>query len=313
MNTRQLEYIKAVADTMSFSEAAKALYVSQPSLSQYVKKVEDEIGTEIFVRTTPLKLTYQGEIFLRFAKKVLAEEKELNLFMEDISVNKIGSVRVGAGPLNSSVVLPKITCDFLKDYSNVKVNISEAVESELIECLDRGEVDLILTVMTPQIPDNYIMEEVAREQYVLAVPQTLDKRNDLYSYKRDAELGIDGLPLINIKECRDLPYIMQTSQMPAHNIFEALCRSEGFLPSEKITVKNINTAIQMANEGLGACFIPSSVMNALDDRINCYRLEGNSANRVIKIIYRRSMIPSGVQQAFMEAIREYYINIGKRL
>lgn len=305
MNTRQLEYIIAVSDTLSFSEAAKKLFVSQPSLSQYVKKVEEEIGNEIFVRTTPLKLTYQGEIFVRYAKKVLEEELQFKAAMKDISDNEAGVITIGAGPLNSEIVLPEIIASFTELYPNIEVNVLEYAESDLIEALDKGEIDLLLTVMSPQIQDNYIIEEVMREQYVLAIPQRLDPKASTY-LRENYKDSVGSFPIINIKECKNLPYIMQTSMMPAHGIFVNLCRREGFLPKSKITCKNINTAINLAKRGTGACFIPSSVTTAISDELNFYKVEGNEANRVIKIISRKSMKASIVQETFVSLIRKYY-------
>lgn len=300
MNTRQLEYIVAISETLSFSETAKQLYVSQPSLSQYVKKVEAEIGADIFIRTTPLKLTYQGEIFVRYAKKVLEEEKRLKLNLADILDNKEGVITIGTGPLNAALVIPEITDEFLKRYPDIKVNVSESAESDLLDLLDNGTVDILLTVMNPQILDNYVVEEVAREHYVLAVPPKLDRKADEYVCINDE------LPIININECRYLSYIMQTNLMPAHIIFENLCRKEGFSPQTKVTCKNINTAIHFAGMGIGACFIPSSVLPSLKDELNCYRLEGDDANRVIKIIYRKSMNLTVIQNEYIKTIRAFY-------
>lgn len=304
MNTRQLEYIVAVSDTLSFSEAAKRLFVSQPSLSQYVKKVEEEIGNEIFIRTTPLKLTYQGEIFVRYAKKVLEEEKHFRAAMKDISDNEAGIITVGAGPLNSALILPDIIKDYSEAFPNIEVNVLEYAESDLINALDLGEVDILLTVMTPQIADNYIIEEVKCEQYILAIPEKLDP--NAATYVKSEKTDTESFPVINIKECKNLPYIMQTSMMPAHSIFENLCRREGFSPYSKINCKNINTAIHLAMVGLGACFIPSSVALGISGDLNFYRLEGNEANRIIKIVCRKSFKPSIIQEAFLDSIRDYY-------
>ncbi len=304
MNSRQLEYIVMVSEVMSFSEAAKQLYVSQPSLSQYVKKVEEEIGADIFVRTTPLKLTYEGEIFVRFAKKVLEEERMLQTEMNDIRDNKIGQIQIGAGPLNSTLVLPRIIEKYMESHPNTEIQISESAESDLMELLDSGKVDFLISVIQPAIKDAYIVEEVFREQYVLAVPENLD--SFLSKEKQNSITKQKDLPTIHIRACKQLPYILQTSSMPAHAIFEGLCRREGFIPNCKLTCKNINTAIHLAQRGVGACFIPSSVSKEVSNYLNCYRLEGNEENRVINIIYRKSMKLSQIQKDFMEAIRAFY-------
>ncbi len=304
MNTRQLEYVVAVYETRSFSEAAKQLYVSQPSLSQYVKKIEQEIGTEIFVRTTPLKLTYQGEIFVRYAKRVLEEEKQLEAVMNDISANRTGCINLGAGPLNSSTVVPRLTADFIREYPDVEINICEEQEEGLAELLDSGETDFILTVMEPPVDSNYVIEEVAREQYVLAIPAGLDVVNDPRASGKVKKY--QEIPSLHIGVCRKIPYIMQADRMPAHVIFENLCREEGFVPKAKVICRNINTAVAFAQTGAGACFVPFGTVKERETGLNCYRVEGDDSDRVIRLIYRKSMALSQLQKAYMEKVRAYF-------
>lgn len=304
MNSRQLEYVVAVSETLNFSEAAKQLYVSQPSLSQYIKKVEAEIGAEIFVRTTPLKLTYEGEIFIRYAKTVLNEERNLALAMSDISENKIGEIKIGAGPLNSAGVLPHILDDFIKKNRDVKISISEAAEADLVDMLDNGEVDIILTVMNPPHSEDRIVEEIAREQYALVIPEEMDPRTDSYviSPKRKSVL-----PTIDIQEIKDIPYIMQDQAMPAYIILEELFRRNGIVPKSKINCKNINTAIQLARRGVGACFVPSSIIGEIPQSIlHCYSINGNETVRIIKIMYRKSMKLSKIHNDLLHEIRTFY-------
>lgn len=304
MNIRQLEYVVAVYDTLSFSEAAKQLYVSQPSLSQYVKKIEKEIGTEIFMRTTPLKPTYQGEIFVRYAKHVLEEQRQFEIMMNDIAENKAGSIELGAGPLNSSTVVPRLTEAFIREYPEVEINICEEKEEGLIELLDSGEVDIILTVMDPPVDSNYVIEEVAREQYILAIPEQLDPFHTPCGKRKDWKST--DIPPIDIKACREIPYIMQTNMMPAHIIFENLCRGQGFIPKSKVICKNVNTAVAFARTGVGACFVPFSIVNEVREGLNYYKIAGNEENRIIRVIYRKSMALSRIQEAYVEKVREYF-------
>ncbi|MCQ2522811.1 MAG: LysR family transcriptional regulator [Lachnospiraceae bacterium] len=304
MNTRQLEYIVDVSDTLSFSESAKRLFVSQPSLSQYVKKIEKELGADLFVRTTPLKLTYEGEIFIRYAKKVLEEENFLQAEMSDISLNNIGMINVGAGPLNSANVLPLVISEFSKKNPKVEINVIEYAETELLPALDRGEMDILLTVVNPQLSENYRIEEMAREEYVLAIPAQMDPNKDTYLAKEG--MRVKDFPIINVNECKNLPYIMQTNMMPAHIIFDNLCRKEGFIPTVKTRCKNIYTAIKLAATGLGACFIPSSVVDTVNYDLHFYRIEGNDSDRVVKLVYRKSMNLSPIQKEFVDLISKYY-------
>lgn len=304
MNSRQLEYVVVVSETLSFSEAAKQLYISQPSLSQYIKKVEKEIGAEIFTRTTPLRLTYEGEVFVRYAKMVLDEEKHLETIMSDISNNELGALKIGAGPLNSATVLPNVLDKFSVEYPNIEIILSESIETDLIKQLESGEVDILLTVINPKNEEGFIIEEVSREQYILAVPKVIDVNDK--EYKKLLKKNDNEMPVINILKCRDLPYIMQSQFMPAHILFEDLCRKNGFVPYSRFTCKNINTAIGLAGKGLGACIIPSSIVDEIPAQFNYYKIEENYSKRIINIIYRRGMKLTKIHNAFINEIKKYY-------
>lgn len=76
MNTRQLQYVLTVAEERSFSAAAEKLMISQPSLSQFMQKLEGELGANLFERTVPLSLTQAGELYVQMARKMLVEEAE---------------------------------------------------------------------------------------------------------------------------------------------------------------------------------------------------------------------------------------------
>jgi len=96
MDFHQLEYVMAIAEEKSFSKAAKKLYISQPSLSQYIMRLEEQIGIKIFDRTTnPLILTFAGEKYLEAAKNILILNNQLKRVLVDIADSKKGRLTIG--------------------------------------------------------------------------------------------------------------------------------------------------------------------------------------------------------------------------
>ncbi len=108
MNSRQLQYVTTVAETGSISAAAQKLYISQPSLSQYIQKIEGELGIELFERTSPLRLTTAGKVYVETAKNILLEQSELEKVIGDIKDYKYGSLTIGTTPYWPAWVLHRL-------------------------------------------------------------------------------------------------------------------------------------------------------------------------------------------------------------
>ena len=120
MNTRQLRYVIKVAEERSFSIAAKKLYIAQPSLSQFISKVEKEVGYELFDRmATPLKLTAAGEVYVKTAQEILNLKHAMENRLRDMGKAQYGKLAVGVSPYNG--LMPSALKQFFDTFPNCKV------------------------------------------------------------------------------------------------------------------------------------------------------------------------------------------------
>ncbi|MEN6314888.1 MAG: LysR family transcriptional regulator, partial [Clostridiaceae bacterium] len=151
MDFRQLHYMLKVAEEKSFSKAAKKLYISQPSLSQYISNVEQQLGVRLFDRTTnPLTLTYAGELYEETAKNILYLKDQLLSQMDDIANLQRGHITIGISPFRSTYFLPTILPLFKKNYPGIDVSLAEGTMAELLELAINGATDF--SIMTLPIP-----------------------------------------------------------------------------------------------------------------------------------------------------------------
>ena len=115
--SQQIEYVLTLAEEKSFSKAAQKLYVTQPSLSQFIKNLEKELRVPIFDRSTsPIRLTPAGEAFVNAARKIKAIEDELNQQIADLTNLNTGDLRIGTSPFRASCLLPKSIAKFQELY-----------------------------------------------------------------------------------------------------------------------------------------------------------------------------------------------------
>lgn len=159
MELRQLKYFTAVARTLSFSEAARQLYVTQGTLSQQIMQLEDELGSQLFVRTShSVSLTEPGMVLLPIAKKILQETEQCKLQMNDLRKSLVGQLNIGM-TYSFSDLLTDTVKEFLRAYPGVNLRIYYKTATELYQMLVKGELDLILA-FKPVVPHKDLLSEV---------------------------------------------------------------------------------------------------------------------------------------------------------
>ena len=122
MDSKQLQYILKVAECQNITRAAEQLYVSQPALSSFISKVEEELGAKIFNRsTTPLTLTQAGECYVKTAKKILALQENLKEEVENINCCREGVIRIGLSDMRATSLLPFVLPEFQRLYPNIRI------------------------------------------------------------------------------------------------------------------------------------------------------------------------------------------------
>lgn len=144
MELRQLKYFVAVARTLSFSEAARQLYVTQGTLSQQIMLLEDELGSMLFERTShKVTLTEPGMVLFPLAKNIIQQVEQCKLQLGDLRKALGGELNIGMTYSFSDLITDTVR-DFLKTYPGVKLRIYYKTASELYQMMVKGEVDVIL-------------------------------------------------------------------------------------------------------------------------------------------------------------------------
>ena len=148
MNMKQALYFKTIARYGTITAAAKQLYISQPSLSQTLRQIEDEVGTPLFDRSTsPFHLTYAGERYLKAVEAMLDIETRLKEEIESIRRDDGGRLRLGISVTRAMQVLPDVIPIFTKSYPNVTIELTEAASASLEGLLQKGQIDLALAAL----------------------------------------------------------------------------------------------------------------------------------------------------------------------
>lgn len=196
MNERQIKYMLTIFREGSISRAAEVLYVSQPSVSQMVRKVEEELRADLFVRhTNPLVLTPAGECYMQAARAIQSVQQNLDRQLEEIRLGTRGSIRLGMPLQRSLELLPDIFPRFHARYPAVNLKLTEQGSDALETMLLNHQLDIAcLTTSAKTNPLNYIL--VSREELVL-----LASKNTALAGRVE-----DGTP-IDIREAEEEAFI----------------------------------------------------------------------------------------------------------
>lgn len=144
MELRQLRYFTRAAETLNFSDAAKSLNIAQSSLSQQIKQLEDELGTQLFIRNShSIRLTEAGEVMLPFAMRTIHEAEACADRINDLRKLLTGTLNIGVTH-SFNPILTESVISFMKMYPGIKLNVVYKQMNELMELLSKREIDFVL-------------------------------------------------------------------------------------------------------------------------------------------------------------------------
>lgn len=170
MEMHQLRYVVAVARTGNFSRAAEQCHVAQPSLSQQIQKLEDELGERLFDRLKrEAKLTAHGEVFLRRAVKILEEVDAAKREAADAQDLLRGTMTIGVLPTIAPYLLPEVMTKFAEEFPGVEIVVHEDTTARLLKLAHSYEVDFALASQ-PIADERLEVRELFAEELMLALP-----------------------------------------------------------------------------------------------------------------------------------------------
>ena len=151
MTSKELLYVKTVADEKNISRAAKKLFMAQPSLSQSIQRIEESVGTPLFNRTSSgLTLTFAGERYYHMATQVLKMFEDFELEISDINNLKTGRIHLGITNHLGTLILARVLPRFREICSHVELDICEENSVRLEKMLLSGELDFAIMHTPPQ-------------------------------------------------------------------------------------------------------------------------------------------------------------------
>lgn len=306
------KYVYEVYKERSFTKAAQNLYISQPSLSARIKKIEEIIGEPLFDRsTTPLQLTEVGKVYIEAAEEITQIEQRVENYINDLAGLKTGNLAVGASTLFAAYVVPSMITQFNQKFPDVHIQLIEGNTAELEEMLGSNALDFVI--------DNYHYDSIlynkelyCEENILLAVPKHFAVNEELgmyqLSYKniKNKNYLNQKYPAVPLGRFADLPFIMLTQGNDTRTRGDRLCRNVGFKPNIVLEFNQQSTAYMASSTQLGATFISDILVSQLPafENLVYYKLDGEEAKRKVFFYYKTHKYKTRVMEEFIRMMHE---------
>lgn len=302
------EYVLEVYKEKSFSKAAKNLYVSQPSLSACIKRIENKVNAPIFDRSTnPISVTEFGMQYIKHAMEIDKIEHNFVNYMNDRLNILTGEIDIGGSSLFSSFILPPMISKFKKLYPHTNIKIHEDNTKSLLNLLTSGELDVIMD-NTVIISDNISSFFFTSEMILLAVPKDLKINEGLSDYalsfddiKNDMHTHND-FPEISLDLFKSESFIFLKQENDTGKRGRQLCKKHGFSPKVIFELDQQVTAYNIACTGMGICFVSDTLiknLNAQND-VMYYKLGDSEAKRNIYFYVKNNRYMSNACRRFID-------------
>jgi LysR family hydrogen peroxide-inducible transcriptional activator len=288
MELHQLRYFCSVADTGSFSRGAEHSHVSQPSLSQQIRKLEDELGARLFDRLgRSIRLTELGKAFLPRARAVL---RELESARGDVAEQKDsagGAITIGVIPTVAPYLLPKQLSAFARAFPEAQLTVVEDITPVLLDRLRAGTIDLAVLAL-PVRGHEFESFPILTERLFAALP-------------REHRFGKQKS--IALKDLRAEPFLLLRDGHCFRDTAVAACDRVRLHPQVVFESGQFSSLIGMVVAGMGVSIVPEM---AIEEKTLCryVRIADEQASRTIGVVRLRGRSFTRAQEAFLAQLRE---------
>ena len=287
MEVHQLRYFCAVAETGNFTRAAEREQVAQPSLSQQIMKLEEELGVRLFDRLgRSVRLTDVGQVFLKRARTVLGELRAAREEVAERQSTVSGPICVGVIPTIAPYFLPSRLALFSRKYPQVSITVVEDVTVRLMDRLRAGLIDIAVIALPIRGTD--VECSSLRTERLYAI---LPKDHHL-AKKRSLQL----------KELREEPFLLLRDDHCFRETAIEICKRARILPQVVFESGQFSSIVGMVGAGLGISIVPEM---ALEQRPDCsfVLIADERASRTIGFATLKGHFLSRVQKAFIQHLR----------
>ena len=287
MDINYIREFVILSETQSFSETADRLFLSQSTISKHIKKIEDELGIELFVRSSrTVRLTMEGERFLKTARQVTGL---MDSYITDLQNTRSNTLFVASIPMTPTQQITRLLVAFMKKYPKYKISVNKGRRSENMDRLVRGQSSVSFSYNDDIIPDTVDRLPFFEDELCVVAPA------DHPLAMRDS---------VSIEHLRDEDLILPETDSAFYYLCMQLCREAGFVPNVKIQLHKTLSASEVIASGLCIALFPRSIASGISSPDAKILKITPAVPIVTHILYPKDVPRSSVTGKFIEFAKE---------
>lgn len=293
MNLRDLKYLVAVAEHQHFGRAAEACFVSQPTLSTQLKKLEQTLGVTLIERTNRrVMLSPEGEQIVAQAQRILVEVNALTAMSEHLRDPMGGELRLGIIPTIAPYLLPKILAPLAAEFPNLNIQLTEGQTSHITRMLKHGDLDAVLLALPlPMQEENIEEAELYTEAFLFAVAAEHPK-----AQKRS----------VSTEDLQDEEVLLLEDGHCLRDQALAICQAHRGVESSNFSATSLETLRQLVAANMGITLMPELAVATLEDanpRVRYIPFSGEVPSRTLGLCWRSSSTRAELLADLAKALR----------
>ena len=302
LDFKELEYFVTVAKYKNITKASQELYISQPSLSKYIKKLEDTLGTPLFDRCGhAFSLTYAVERYLENAQEILKIRNKITCEINDICKNNKGRLNIAVPSTRGSYMIPDTLPIFKSKYPNVEVNLIEGSSANAEKALISGDADLAVF--------NYPIKHPELESKTLGKEElTLAMSSDNPLCKSSVKKNEHKYPWIDINSLKNENFILHFPYQRTGQMSEKIFKKAGFKPNVALRTKSIECALRLTSYNFGVCFVSENHLKHmyLANPPKYFSVGSPSTNFELVVAYRKGLYLTKYMLDYIDILTDYF-------
>ena len=303
MNFLTIDYFITVARERSFTRAADRLYITQQTLSGHIAALEQELGSQLFVRHVPLELTYAGELFLEYALDCQTRHRSMRQMFSDLAHDQQGRLQVGISFTRGRAIMPGIIAAYQAQWPKMQVQLHEGTNDALYKKLANREVDLIVGYFPESLPGAVLEDFYQEELVMLASRSLLEERWGAQTAEHIDRIRRTG----DLAALKSLPFLLNSENDLAGRLGRGLLTASGVPPNVMTLSDNLETLLDLCVRGSGVCFAPENLARTVLSEAQMAGLElfrfGDAARYMIQFGYLKQPHRWAMLDRFLECAR----------
>lgn len=278
MRFRQLDYVRSIVIHKTIREAARNLYVTEPTISQQIKTLEKQLEITLFEKHgRGIQLTPKGESIYPYIVNVLDSVDRLQQHLHVINNPDSGAIVFGLGPITSTERLQRLLEVFNQDFPNIKVNIYESGSMDLYDLLERGEIDIAVLNTSEETRDEMTKKNIRHKNLY----------NSNFTLMTSTEHPLASKEKISYKDLLNVPLMVYRNGLIQQSLLKLLGTEKNVVYSFVDYISIIN----LVKKGLGVSIVPESHINQLSSQqktgLRFVEFSDFGSEMKVSCIYRR--------------------------